>query len=144
MMDNLFNSEFENAIRLLLLMNCYIEPKSLEEIYMHDFMAEYGKTFSVADTDLNGENPYMYSEFASKRETVRKALRELVLEGLAVPSGTASGILYELSDLGKRVLPQLDCDYAAEYTCAATQIIQQTQDMKPNDLLKLISNKAMT
>lgn len=85
MTDKLFNSNFENSLRLLILLDEFVMPKSLDMLYAADFMSAYGATFHISQSNLNGENPYMFSEFASRRGVVRAALKELVLDGFVVP-----------------------------------------------------------
>ena len=59
----------------------------LETLYAIDFMSLYGRTFGITDSDLNGDNEYKFSEFASHRELIRAALKELVLDVGFFPNG---------------------------------------------------------
>ena len=95
MMGKLFNSTFENSLRILLLMDEFGKKQNLDMLYVADFMVSYGATFGFSKADLNGDNPYKFSEFASRREIVRLALKQLVLDGLVYPSDTDTGILYK-------------------------------------------------
>ena len=82
MPNKLFNTTFENALRLLILLDVYDYPQTLDMLYAVDFMATYGKTFNITEDNLNGDNQYKFSEFASRREAVKIALKALVLDGL--------------------------------------------------------------
>ena len=65
-MNKLFNSVFENSLRILLLLAEFDCGQSLDKIYATDFMVTYGATFGVSESDLNGDNQYKFSEFASR------------------------------------------------------------------------------
>ena len=78
MPNKLFNTTFENALRLLILLDVFDYPQTLDMLYAVDFMAAYGATFNITPSNLNGDNQYKFSEFASRREAVKLALKELV------------------------------------------------------------------
>ena len=82
-MNKLYNSTFENSIRVLLLLNKYEMPQTLDMVYVIDFMTLYGASLGITDHNLNGDNDYKFSVFASHRECVKEALKELVLNGTA-------------------------------------------------------------
>lgn len=124
MTNKLFNSSFENSLRLLILLDEITEPKSLDMLYAADFMCVYGATFQLAQTDLNGENPYKFSEFASRREVVQSALKALVLDGFAVPVKLDRGIAYTISSEGEDYCQLLDSEYASEYRQVAARIVK--------------------
>lgn len=112
MTDKLFNSNFENSLRLLILLDEFVMPKSVDMLYDADFMSAYGATFHLSQNDLNGENPYMFSEFASRRGVVRMALKELVLDGFVVPVKLDKGFAYTISSDGEEYCQSLESDYA--------------------------------
>ena len=120
-MNKLFNSVFENSLRILLLLAEFDCGQSLDKIYATDFMVTYGATFGVSESDLNGDNQYKFSEFASRREIVRLALKELVLEGM---ENTATGILYSITNAGRDYSATLTSEYAEEYRSTARKIVE--------------------
>lgn len=73
-MLRIFNSEFENELRLILLIDTFQKPQNADMIYVADFMVTYGHTFGIANQNLNGENMYKFSEFVSRRALVYKSL----------------------------------------------------------------------
>lgn len=124
MTNKLFNSAFENSLRILLLLTEFNCGQSLDKIYALDFMVSYGATFGVSKTDLNGDNQYKFSEFASRREIVRLALKQLVLDGLVLPVNSVDGILYEITDAGRKYSDTLESEYAEEYRSTSRKIIE--------------------
>lgn len=123
MTNKLYNSAFENSLRILLLLDEFGCSQNLEMIYATDFMVTYGATFGVSEFDLNGENQYKFSEFASRREIVRLALKQLVLDGLVYPLNTGAGIQYAITKLGHDFSLTLDSEYAKEYRLTASRIV---------------------
>ena len=58
MMDRLFNSAFENSLRLLILLDEYDMPQTLDKLYVVDFMSLYSASLGVNDQNLNGDNNF--------------------------------------------------------------------------------------
>ncbi len=123
-MLRIFNSEFENELRLILLIDTFPKPQNADMIYAADFMVTYGHTFGIADQNLNGENMYKFSEFISRRALVHKVLKELTFNGYAKPISTTSGIVYQLTAEGEQLSRSLDSDYAKEYRTTAVNVIK--------------------
>ena len=139
MMNKLFNSVFENSLRILLLLAEFDCRQSLDKIYATDFMVSYGATFGVSKSDLNGDNQYKFSEFASRREIVRQALKQLVLDGLVWPDNSAAGILYSITDAGREYGDTLDSEYAKEYRSIARKIVEIFSDVSERSIIEKIN-----
>ena len=123
MTNRLFNTIFENSLRILLLLAEFDCGKSLDMIHAIDFMISYGASFGFSDVDLNGDNQYKFSEYAARRENVKKALNELVLYGLVLPLNSINGILYVITDTGLKYSASLESEYAEEYRNTAKKIV---------------------
>lgn len=134
-MDQLFNTVFENSLRLLLLLNKYDLPQTLDRPHVVDFMTLYGKSFGLAEHNLNGENSFKFSEFASQRELIKEALRELVLKGTAEAVIYKSGISYIITPEGEDFCASLESDYAREYQEYAELLIRATDDKSERSLI---------
>lgn len=61
-MQKIFNSRFENPLRIIPLLDAFGMPQNVDMMYAADFMAVYGKTFGISAKDLNGDNQYKFSE----------------------------------------------------------------------------------
>jgi hypothetical protein len=139
MMNRLFNSPFENSLRVLLLLDKFENAQNLDMIYATDFMVSYGATFGAGQSDLNGDNPYKFSEFASRRNIVREALRQLVLDGLVIPIQSDTSIVYTLSEAGVTYSRSLDSEYACEYRKVSGQIIERISDNSERNIIDRIN-----
>ena len=141
-MLKIFNSEFENELRLILLIDAFKKPQNADMIYAADFMVTYGQTFGIADHNLNGENLYKFSEFISRRPLVQNVLKKLTLNGYAKPLSTSSGIVYQLTDEGVRMSRALDSDYAREYRSTAAEVIKHIGRKSERTLISEINKMA--
>lgn len=141
-MLRIFNSEFENELRLMLLIDTFQKPQNADMIYAADFMVTYGQTFGISDHNLNGENLYKFSEFLSRRPLVQKVLKELTFNGYAKPLLTSSGIVYQLTDEGEHMSRSLDSDYAREYRTTAAEVIKYIGKKSERTLISEINKKA--
>jgi len=139
MPNKLFNTTFENALRLLILLDVYDYPQTLDMLYAVDFMATYGKTFNITEDNLNGDNQYKFSEFASRREAVKIALKALVLDGLVQALNLNDGIAYTVSSDGEDYCNSLESDYATEYRRNAQLVIKSVAGKTERELISKIN-----
>ena len=110
-------------MRILLLLEQYHSPQTEEMLCAVDFVIVYGKTFEIADEDLNGDNPYKFSEFVSRKSKVKAALRELVLNGYACPTQKNSCIVYSITETGSQFCKGMENEYAKTYSEIAEKAV---------------------
>ena len=123
-MGRLFNSTFENSLRLLILLDEYDMPKSLDMLYAVDFMTLYSASFGITDQNLNGDNDYKFSVFASHRKSIQESLKVLVLDGTVQAVSFNEGLAYIITPEGEDFCQSLDSDYANEYRKTAQAVIK--------------------
>lgn len=141
-MLQIFNSEFENELRLIILIDAFQKPQNADMIYAADFMVTYGHAFGIADRNLNGENMYKFSEFISRRPLVHKVLKELSFDGYVKPHSTTAGIVYQITAEGERLSRTLDSDYAKEYRATAINVIKYIGRRSERTLIAEINKMA--
>ena len=139
MMNNLFNSTFENSLRILLLLNEYELPQTLDMIYVIDFMALYGASLGITDHNLNGDNDYKFSVFASHRECVKEALKELVLNGTAQAVSYKGELSYIVTPDGEDFSASLESDYASEYKRNVQAVLKATHGKTERSLISAVN-----
>ena len=71
MANKVFNTAFENMLRLLLLVDTLNGPANADRLAALDFICIYGKKCKVLDRNLHGDNAFGFAEFANKREKIR-------------------------------------------------------------------------
>lgn len=135
----IFNSTYENALRVMLILDAFGSEQTLDKIYTADFMTVYGKTFGFSDTELNGDNQYKYSEFMVRRGIVQKALKDLVLKGMVVPIGDQARFTYELSAEGKKCCNNLSSEYVSEYRKAAANVTKALSERPNRSIIEYVN-----
>ena len=143
-MYSAFNSNFEISLRLLILMSHTMQSMDLEEIYILDFVATYAQAFSVYEKSINGENQFMYSEFASRRELVRRGLRELVKMGLVELNQSKNGFEYIITAEGVEVADALDSDYSIQYKNSIVSAYKYIGDKTTEEMLDMINSMSLS
>lgn len=139
MPNKLFNTTFENSLRLLLLLDVFDYPQTVDMLYALDFMSAYGATFHITPSNLNGDNQYKFSEFASRREAVKLALKELVLDGMVQALNQNDGITYVISSEGEDYCSSLASEYAREYSNNAKLVIESVYGKSERELISGIN-----
>lgn len=138
-MERLFNTAFENSLRIALLLDAFGRPQNLDMIYAADFMTIFGSYFGFGEGNLQGENRMLFSIFTSRREIVKQAVKFLVLNGMVAPTVNANGLLYGITDTGKDFCASLDSDYAKEYKATAMKVIAAVSGMSARMLVEKLS-----
>lgn len=118
-MNEIFNTPFEVSLRILIVLNVTDARLSVDRISALDFITIYGKDFGVSEYNLHGDNDYRFSEYASKREIVSQALKNLVLMGYILPHCNKSGFTYSISKSGISFCKSLNDEYAENYSIIA-------------------------
>lgn len=142
-MYSVFNSRFEISLRVLILMDEAETSLSLGRIYLADFIATYGREFGITKDSINGDNQYMYSEFASRRELVRGALKELVLDGYILPIRSNRGFSYRINDRGHEFSESLSSDYSQKYRKAAASALNYIEGRTQKSVVEEINKMSL-
>lgn len=123
-MNSILGSQFEASLRILLLLEAaQSEMISEGAIAALDYITVYAHDFGLSESNLNGEGNYRFGEFASRRKTIRTAVKQLVLDGLIIVSRSSLGFHYRLSNDGVDFSESLDTDYADAYCETAARVI---------------------
>lgn len=142
MHDEIFNTTFENMLRILLLVNTVGQPVNSDRIVALDFISIYGKKFKVLDKNLHGDNEFGFSEFARKREKISEAIRLGVRNDFLSVEGTEDGFLYEITDRGKIVVEGIQSSYARSYCVGAKIVIRRFSNFSDESLLRYINDRS--
>lgn len=111
-MKDVFNTPFEISLRILVILNTAQSKLSIDRITAIDFISIYGRDFDVSEYNLHGDNSYRFSEYATKREFVSQAIKELVLRNYINPHCNKSGFVYSISSSGMSFCESLNDEYA--------------------------------
>lgn len=141
-MNVLFNSIFENELRILILLDVYDMPQTLDMLYAVDFITVYGRAFGISDTDLNGDNEYKFSEFASRRYSVQEALRELVLTGTVQAVNYMGSLSYVITPEGEDYCESLVSRYAKEYRANARAAVESVKGKSERSIISMINKQS--
>ena len=75
MKNKVFNTTFENMLRVLVLMSVLAKPANSDRLTALDFICIYGKKCKVLDKNLHGDNEFGFAEFTNKREKITEAIK---------------------------------------------------------------------
>ena len=115
MSNKLFNTPFELSLHVVLLFDVVDTGLTLDRIAAYDFIAIYCEDFGVVDRSLNGENGFAFSELSARRNFTKTAIKDLVVDGLVVASDDEMGILYSVSESGRKMSEGFQSEYAERY-----------------------------
>ena len=112
MTESVFNSTFEMELRVLLLMSAAKKKAySIERIVSLDFIVCYAGYFQLPYLNRQGDNQYMFSELASRRERLQEAVKGLVVQGL-LNVEMDNGYAFSITDAGSKYIRKLKSEYA--------------------------------
>ncbi|KUK53261.1 MAG: Uncharacterized protein XD78_1342 [Desulfotomaculum sp. 46_296] len=144
-MNNVFNTPFEISLRILLMLEIAGgQRKTADMIAAADFIIVYGRDFGISAVNLHGDNNYKFSEFALRRELVKKAVKLLVKNGLINVTSTDIGFSYSINQRGLDYCTRLKNDYADTYRHLAKQARAYVADKSEREILALINRYALS
>jgi len=111
-MKDVFNTSFEMSLRILIILNTAQSKLSIDRITALDFISIYGRDFGVSEYNLHGDNSYRFSEYATQREIISQAIKELVLRNYIKPHCNKSGFSYNVLYSGMSFCESLNDEYA--------------------------------
>lgn len=141
-MSKVFNTDFELSLRTLMLLSVCKKEISLDKILALDFITIYGRNFGISQESLNGENEFCFSELAYRRELLKIATQELVLNNLVKVSSSDSGFVYSINERGNSLCDSLDSKYAHEYMTHVEDTLRVFGAMSENELMQEIGNRS--
>lgn len=143
MTNEIFNTVFENLLRILLLLKASSNAMNVDRVVALDFICIYGKKFGVSERNLHGDNEFGLSEFTSKRERISAAIRLGVRNNYINVESSVDGVLYSISDYGRIIADSLECPYSQAYMSTARDACMEFSTYQDEALLKFIHNRAI-
>ena len=142
MRSKVFNTVFENMLRILLLADTIAAPANAGRLAALDFICIYGKKCRVLDKNLHGDNEFGFAEFANKREKISEALKLAVRNGFIDVKDTKQGFLYSINERGKTIVKEVQSPYARSYILGAKMVCRRFSAFTDEDILQYISDMA--
>ncbi len=138
----MFNTVFENMLRVLLLADTLGAPANVDRLAALDFICIYGKKCKVLDKNLHGDNEFGFAEFANKREKITEAIKLSVRNDFINVEHTEHGFLYSINDRGRDVVQNIQSPYAKAYTVGAKIVCRKFSGFTDDGVLQYISDRA--
>jgi hypothetical protein len=143
MTESVFNSTFEMELRVLLLMSAAKKKAyTIERIVSLDFIVCYAGYFQLPYLNPQGDNQYMFSELASRRERLQEAVKGLVVQGL-LNVEMDNGYAFSITDAGSKYIRKLKSEYALQYKAIAADAIKRFKDYSDLQLDHMINDSAV-
>lgn len=142
MSNRLFNTPFEISLHVVLLLDVVNTAITHDRITAYDFIAVYCEDFGIADRSLNGENGFAFSELSARRNLTKAAIKDLVIDGLVVATDGEAGILYSISESGRKMSEGFQSEYAGRYKELIRLVVKKYKDSSDVQLLKVINRQS--
>lgn len=142
MSNKLFNTPFELSLHVVLLLDVADTGLTLDRIAAYDFIAIYCEDFGVADRSLNGENGFAFSELSARRNLTKTAIKDLVIDGLVIASDDDTGILYSVSESGRKMSEGFQSEYATRYKELMRLVVDKYKDISDVQLFDEINRQS--
>lgn len=140
MRNKIFNTPFENMLRILLLTETVNKPMNIDRMAALDFICIFGKKCRVLDKNLHGDNEFGFSEFTTKRERITEAAKLAVKNNFLMVENTKDGFAYSINARGKQVNQGLQSPYARAYVIGAKIVNSRFSAYSDEEILEYISD----
>lgn len=141
-MKNVFNTVFENMLRLLLLMKVLNSATNVDRLAALDFMCIYGRKCKVLDRNLHGDNEFGFAEFTNKREKITDAIKLAVRNDYVTVEKTCDGLLYSLNVRGEQIVDSIRAAYSKDYMRGAKMVSRKFANSSDEEILRYINKMA--
>ena len=142
MANKVFNTAFENMLRLLLLVDTLNGPANADRLAALDFICIYGKKCKVLDRNLHGDNAFGFAEFANQREKITEAIKLSVRNDFIKVERTDQGLMYSINDRGREIVRDIQSPYARSYIVGAKIVCRRFAEDSDESILRYINEKA--
>ena len=140
MRNKIFNTPFENMLRILLLTETVNKPMNIDRMAALDFICIFGKKCRVLDKNLHGDNEFGFAEFTTKRERITEAAKLAVKNNFLMVENTKDGFAYSINARGKQVNKGLQSPYARAYVIGAKIVNSRFSAYSDEEILEYISD----
>ena len=141
--SRLFNTPFENMLRILELLDVLTTTFNIDRLTMYDFLSIYGKSWCGLNKNLHGDNRFSFLEFRWKRVVMKEAVALAVKNCLIDVVPSALGIVYQINSHGHAVVNSIDSSYASEYREFVLAIAERFHDTSDEEILTFIKQGAI-
>lgn len=142
MRSKVFNTTFENMLRILLLADTLNVPANVDRLAALDFICIYGKKCKVLGKNLHGDNEFGFAEFTNKRDKIIEAVNFSVRNDFIKAEHTEQGFLYSINDRGRQVVQGVQSPYAEAYVVGAKIVCRRFAGYTDESILQYISDKS--
>ena len=142
MKNKVFNTTFENMLRILILMGVLVKPVNLDRLTALDFICIYGKKCKVLDKNLHGDNEFGFAEFTNKREKITEAIKLSLQADYVIVGKSGEGLVYSLNERGREIVTNIQSPYSKAYVIGARIVCRKFANYTDEAVLKYISKLA--
>lgn len=142
MNNKIFNTTFENMLRIMLLMSVTEEPTNIDRLTLLDFICIYGEKCKVLDKNLHGNNEFGFAEFANKRKKMTETIKLSVKNDYVAVENSKEGFVYSLNDRGIAIVNTTKSLYSKSYMIGAKIVSRRFKGSTDEELLKYINEMA--
>lgn len=142
MKNKVFNTTFENMLRILILMSVLSKPVNSDRLTALDFICIYGKKCKVLDKNLHRDNEFGFAEFTNKREKIAEAIKLSVKNYYVIVGNSAEGLVYSLNERGREIVTNIQSSYSKAYVIGARIVCSKFANYTDEAVLKYISKLA--
>ena len=142
MRSKVFNTVFENMLRVLLLADTLDAPANVDRFAALDFICIYGKKCKVLDKNLHGDNEFGFAEFTNKREKITEAIKLSVKDDYVIVGKSVEGLVYSLNERGREIVTNIQSPYSKAYVIGARIVCRKFANYTDEAVLKYISKLA--
>ena len=140
MSSTIFNSQFENCMRLLVALDKFETAGTATELADADFAATYARHFGLGSTDLHGSTAFVNAIYTQRRSKAHEAIQTLVAHGYAYADHAGDVPRFTISESGAHLVSHVSSSYAQHYQRYVAAALVALR----NDTLHLIGVKEET
>jgi len=137
----IYNTSFEVAVRILVLITRFDRCLDIQEIITYDYLMLHLADINKKCTSLHPDNPFHSIELYSRRKLVQDAVVLLASKGLLLSDCNINGISYRPTGISNKFLEYFESNYFNKLMENANVLNEKYSRMSITDINNLINQK---
>ena len=142
MRSKVFNTTFENMLRLLLLADTLNTLANVDRLAALDFICIYGKSVRCWIKTFMEIMSSVLLSLQTSAKKITEAVKLSVRNDFIKAEHTEQGFLYSINDRGRQVVQGVQSPYAEAYVVGAKIVCRRFAGYTDESILQYISDKS--
>ena len=134
--ESIYNTPYEIAMRLLIIMNTVNQSLTKERLFFFDFLSIHSSIVDKNSKSLHPDNPQFGLEYYSKEGNTEQAIHLLIHKKLVDVIYNEDNYYFEINIFGKHLLSLMEGQYKNYLEIQSKKVSHEFLDFEEDEIQK--------